>query len=397
LLQALPDKEEARQMRDLVDSVKAPRVQVIVLARRGEQAKAVAELHAIAEPLARIDALSASLLQGQARERKVAADQRDALMRRWMTALGTAAAVGLLAGCLLYRRLMSRFARADLMERLLEEVAETASGLDTGGRELDALNHEVGETNARLAALLQQLQGSCTDITGEAARSLDELDRLSAACQRSAGHSREHATQAAVLAEQLSSTSQRMQQLLASSEALARSRQEIAGFAEQIGRIAATTRLLSLNAAVEAARAGPAGRGFSVIASSVRELAEDTQAAAVHIRRSSEDINLQLGTAAEAIRHTATLMDDCAGRIAALDGTARANRQLAEGMAGDVDGFRGSFERQAGRISSLESQAGQLDEALREGQRHAELLERTSRGLWRSSNALHQRLSGLQA
>ena len=67
----------------------------------------------------------------------------------------------------------------------------------------------------------------------------------------------------------------------------------INGFVQTISDISRQTNLLSLNASIEAARAGAAGRGFSVVAEEIRKLADDSNKAAEEIRNNVENISAQ--------------------------------------------------------------------------------------------------------
>lgn len=79
---------------------------------------------------------------------------------------------------------------------------------------------------------------------------------------------------------------------------------EITAFTNTIQTIASQTNLLSLNASIEAARAGDAGKGFSVVANEVKKLSDASSLAAKDIESTIQSVSKQMGQITNKIKRT---------------------------------------------------------------------------------------------
>ncbi len=142
----------------------------------------------------------------------------------------------------------------------------------------------VTEVNSEVVAMNEELM----DIFGELTKSI-EMVKEQADFIRESGH-RSSAEMTAV-AEHMSGLNKLNQNISDSIQDINMNVEKYNQMTEDVESIAGKINLLSLNAAIEAARAGDAGRGFSVVATNIRDLSENSKDAVGSARENDEGIH----------------------------------------------------------------------------------------------------------
>ncbi|MHB1064298.1 MAG: methyl-accepting chemotaxis protein [Georgenia sp.] len=286
-----------------------------------------------------VDNLTAVNDETGAYQRRLA-DEADATAERGIVAIGVSAIVGTLLA-LTFGLTIANVVRRPIarVQRSLEAMAEgdlTVGADVTSADELGRMASALGRAQAGLRETIANVVTTSETVASAA-------EELSASSSQISTTSEETSAQAGVVAAAAEQISQNVQTVAAGAEQmgasireiahnvteaakvtdhatqvaagtnetvakLGTSSQEIGNVIKAITSIAEQTNLLALNATIEAARAGEAGKGFAVVASEVKELAQGSAKAAEDIAGRIEAIQNDAAGAVGAIGEISSII-----------------------------------------------------------------------------------------
>ncbi|TAL83225.1 MAG: methyl-accepting chemotaxis protein [Rhodanobacter sp.] len=178
-----------------------------------------------------------------------------------------------------------------------EQVSSSAQETQTTARHLaDAAEQQAQQISSATSAI-NQIVSSMDVVSKDSAESASVAERSVKIASRGAEVVRETISGMDSIRDQIQETSKRIKRLGESS-------QEIGSIVELINDIAEQTNILALNAAIQAASAGEAGRGFAVVADEVQRLAERSTSATKRIETLVQTIQSDTNEAVNSMEQT---------------------------------------------------------------------------------------------
>ncbi len=270
-----------------------------------------------------------------------------------------------------------------------QQVASASEQLAGSSSSLAEVSEHQSSAVAGSAAAIEQLTVAITSVSETAH---DVHNQATDSVTRTHDGSRK----VSHLAGEIGRIQQNMVDIARTVDEFVRSTEVITGMTREVRDIADQTNLLALNAAIEAARAGEAGRGFAVVADEVRKLAEKSSKSAGEIDAVTHSIMTQSSAVQAAIEAGEKSIETSTVLANEVEGVLARSRESVERSAQGVNEITDSVSEQKTASTEIAQSMERIANMVEENNAAARSISGSTHDLRALAQSLSQAISGFR-
>ncbi len=284
----------------------------------------------------------------------------------------------------------------DNLNKLALQIQEAGVQVASIAGEITASMAQLENSAMKHAAATEQIASTATEIsatTWELARTVDEVAGVAEQASETAVNSHAGLARMEAMMHDLAEYSGRVADRL---DALSEKASGIGSVVTTIAKVADQTNLLSLNAAIEAEKAGDSGRGFAVVATEIRRLADQTAVSTLDIEQMIQEMQTAVDTGVGAVKSFTGLVQQAVAEVKAVSQQQTEIITQVEALGPRFESVRQAMHVQSQGGEQINAAMSELNANTQQAVKALHLVRLEVHKLGDAARALHASVSSLK-